>query len=80
MHGKTLDGLRLSDILRAVKSLPNLSIREGTRHPYLLYSPGLHPCPVASSTHARRMLVPWLKQATGYESEPLYQALRQGSW
>lgn len=76
--GKTLDGIRLSAIVRMASAIPGIAVREGTKHPYMLLYAGLRPCPVAESTHARRMLVPWLRQATGYSTNDLYASLQSG--
>jgi len=80
MKGKTLDGIKLNKILRVVEDLTGIEIRPGTNHPHILKYAGLQPCPVAESTHAERMLVPWLKKATGHEKTRIYQALRKGYW
>ena len=80
MKGKTLDGIKLSKILRTVKELTGIEARAGTNHPHILEYAGQRPCPLAESTHAKRMLVPWLKKVTGYEPQRIYQALKQGYW
>jgi len=76
---KTRDGHRLEKILSLAREI-GATIREGTKHPYMLNYPGLRPCPVAPSTDAKRMIIPWLAQATGYTRKEIYTALRKGSW
>ena len=80
MGGKrTQDGISLRDILRAATEI-GIRIRDGRNHPYNLEYPGLRPCPVATSTHAKRMVVPWMEQATGKDRKEIYEALRRGYW
>ncbi|HVY01679.1 MAG TPA: hypothetical protein VHA12_02870 [Candidatus Nanoarchaeia archaeon] len=76
---KTRDGLRLRDILRA-STEAGAGYREGTNHPLLLTYQGMRPCPIATSTDARRMVTPWLAQATGRSAYETYESLRRGSW
>lgn len=76
---KTQDGINLKDILRAAAE-KGIEIRNGRNHPFILEYPGLRACPVATSTHAKRMLVPWIEKATGIAREQVYLALRQGYW
>lgn len=80
MKGKTTDGIRLSTIVRMAEALPGVTVREGTKHPYVLQYAGLRPCPVAKSTDAKRMLVPWMRQITGQEGSDIYACLRSGEW
>jgi len=74
---RTQDGLSLRGILKVALDA-GIEIRKGGKHPYNLICPNMRPCPVAVSTHAKRMLVPWMAEATGIERGELYQALRQG--
>ena len=76
---KTRDGIRLEKILKVARAI-GATIREGTKHPYILNYEGLRPCPVATSTDAKRMVAPWLALATDYTRKEAYQALRKGSW
>jgi len=76
---KTRDGVKLASILRAA-ALAGIGYRTGTNHPYLLTREGLRPCPIANSTHAKRMVVPWLAEATGRDRQATYECLRNGSW
>lgn len=76
---KTRDGIRLTEIVR-VAMQAGAGIREGTKHAYMLLYAGLRPCPVATSTHAERMVAPWLAQATGRSKQEAYEAMRQGYW
>jgi len=78
-RNKTRDGYRLEKILDLARGI-GATIREGTKHPYVLNYPGLRPCPIASSTNAKRMVAPWLAQATGYARKDVYTALTQGHW
>jgi len=76
---KTRDGIRLTEIIRlAVQA--GIDIREGTKHAYMLLYQGLRPCPIATSTHAERMVAPWLAQATGRPKREVYEAMRRGYW
>ena len=77
---RTRDGIRISKIIQAVQGIGDLEVRKGTKHLYILNYGNLIPCPVEKSTSARTMLVPWLKQATGFNRETIYQALRKGRW
>ena len=77
---QTRDGIRLSNIINIAREIEGLTVREGRNHPYVLNLNGQRPCPVAESTDARRMLVPWFRQATGYNTNRVYQALQRGSW
>lgn len=78
-QNKTIDGVKLQDIIRTA-SEAGASIRQGHSHAYILNYDGLRPCPIASSTHAQRMVAPWLAQATGRDKQETYQALRRGYW
>jgi len=80
MKGKTRDGIRLSTIVRMVSELAAVKIREGANHPLILSAYGLRPCPVAQSSHAERMIAPWLEKATGYSKREIYSAFRSGCW
>ncbi len=76
---KTCDGIKLKDILQAAREA-GARIREGNSHAYILNYSGLRPCPVATSTHAERMVAPWLAQATGRTKHESYEAIRRGYW
>lgn len=79
MAQKTLDGIRLKDVLKVAEEV-GARIRQGTNHPYVLNYEALRPCPVAKSTHAGRMVAPWLAQATGRTKQEAYTAMRRGYW
>ena len=66
--------------MRIVKLAEQLEIkvREGSKHPFILMYDGIRPCPVAESTHARKMLVPWFKSITGYDTQLIYSSLKSG--
>ena len=77
---KTQDGIKVSNILNVARAL-GIDIREsGGNHPHVLNFPNLRPCPIASSTDARRMVVPWIRQATGYDNQTIYESFRRGQW
>ena len=76
---KTRDGIRLTDVLKAA-TLAGAGIRQGAKHAYMLLYPGSRPCPVATSTHAERMVAPWLAHATGRSKQEAYAAIRNGYW
>jgi hypothetical protein len=77
---KTRDGIRINDIVSVAQEVSGITIRPGTNHPYVLKAPNMMPCPLATTTDARRMVAPWLSQYTGKTSMECYDALRQGSW
>lgn len=80
MAQKTLDGLRITKVLKALEEI-GATIREGTNHPYIASIEGYEKvCPIAGSTNARTMIVPWIKQKTSYDTQTIYQALRRGRW
>lgn len=78
--GKTRDGIKLSNIVKLAYQVSDIEIRDGTKHSYILNYDGLRPCPVAESTIAKTMLVPWLKKATGYDRTTIYQSMKKGKW
>ncbi len=77
---KTRDGIRLSDIISAVRGIEGVGIRQGTKHPYMLMYGQMRPCPVAESTDAKYMIVPWLRQILPYDNRTIYSGLRRGSF
>jgi len=76
---KTRDGIRLTEIIRVATEI-GAQIRSGTNHPYILNYDGLRPCPIATSTHAERMVAPWIAQAAGKSKQEAYRAMRKGYW
>ena len=74
---KTRDGIKLRNILKVAQEI-GAQVREGTKHAYILNYQTLRPCPVATSTDARKMVTPWMVQATGMDSTSLYKSLRRG--
>lgn len=78
-NGKTRDGISIDKVIRMVQNI-GVSIRNGTNHHYILNYENLRPCPVAQSTNAKTMLVPWLKQILEYGNKDIYQALKNGRW
>jgi hypothetical protein len=77
---KTRDGIKLETIISMTTKIPGIEIRGGTKHKYLLSYEMLRPCPIAESTNAKTMVVPWLKKSTGYSAEYIYSSLKNGSW
>lgn len=75
---KTQDGIKLTNILAAVKDIPGIVVKTGTNHPYLLKYESMQPCPLAKSTHAKRMLVPWLYQVINQNKQAIYLGLKKG--
>jgi hypothetical protein len=78
---KTRDGIKLTDIMSAVKEIEGVRIRQGTKHPYVLLYEQLRPCPIAESTDVKRMVVPWLKQVDTlklYAKQIIYTGIKQG--
>ena len=78
---KTRDGIKLSKLEKTLSSISGVTFREGTNHPLIAYAEGYtRPCPIASSTDAKKMVVSWVKEVTGYtNAQKIYQALRSGS-
>ena len=76
---RTRDGIRLSDIVHAAEE-KGICVRPGSKHRYVLTLEYHRPCPLAESTDARRMIVPWMREALGYDNNTIYQALRDGTW
>jgi len=74
---RTQDGLDLNRILNVAQEM-GAEIRTCGKHPYNLNYEGMRPCPIATSTHAKKMVVPWMAEATGLERTTLYRALRRG--
>ena len=78
---KTRDGIKLTQILSALEEITELTIRQGTKHPYMLGYKQLRPCPLAESTDTKHMLIPWLKQVDelkSYDKQTIYLGLKQG--
>ena len=71
---QTRDGIRLTNIINVARGIEGITVREGRNHPFILNLNGQRPCPVAESTNAR------FRQATGYNTNEIYQALQRGSW
>lgn len=76
---KTKDGIKLEKIIRVAMKAGAIK-RNGANHRYILNYPELRPCPVAPSTNARTMIVPWIQEITNYNSKTIYTALRKGKW
>ncbi|MBN1645226.1 hypothetical protein JW851_04310 [Candidatus Woesearchaeota archaeon] len=80
MANKTRDGIKLTQIIQMLTKLSGVEIRKGKKHPYIAMYNGLRPCPVAASTDAKTMIVPWIEQASGYERNNIYSSLKSGKW
>jgi len=86
IRGKTSDGLRLGDLVRTLMQLPDVSVKEGSRHQLLLkYNaepaygmPGL--CALGRSTSYKRHILPWVKKVTGYDAGTVNYAVQHGCW
>ena len=76
--GKTRDGVRIKNIEKVARALQGVTLRDGRNHTTILNYEGMRPCPVARSTNARTMLVPWLQEITGYSADELYNFLKTG--
>lgn len=55
---KTRDGLKLNMVIKMLEKLPEVSIRPGRNHPNIAMKDGLRPCPIATSTDVKQMVVP----------------------
>tara|TARA_Y100000310_G_scaffold339688_1_gene433143 strand:+ start:1220 stop:1483 length:264 start_codon:yes stop_codon:yes gene_type:complete len=77
---KTIDGISISGIVRMLSTLSGVQIMKGRNHPFLAKRDGIRPCPIASSTHAKEMLVPWIVDITGYNPNEIYSSLKKGKW
>ncbi|MBI2558685.1 hypothetical protein HYW20_05155 [Candidatus Woesearchaeota archaeon] len=77
---KTSDGISISAIVKLLGQLPGVSIRQGSNHPFIAVKDGMRPCPIATSTNAKIMLVPWVAEATGYDRKAIYSSFRSGGW
>ncbi len=76
----TRDGIKLSKVVRSLERMPGVSVRSGTKHPFIAKMKGYsRPCPISGSTHAKKMVVPWLREVTGItDSNRLYSCLKAG--
>jgi len=81
-RNKTRDGIKLRNVARALRGITGVSIRGGTNHPFIAFAEGYsRPCPLASSTDARRMVVPWIREVTSFtDPNQIYSSLRNGEW
>ncbi len=75
---KTIDGINLADIVRAVKDVEGVRIRHGAKHTYVLNYAGMKPCPLSTNINVRKCIVPWLYEITGLERYSIYESLRNG--
>jgi hypothetical protein len=75
---KTIDGIKLSTIVKTMKGVKGIEIRPGTKHRLVAEAPEMRSCPIATSTHARRMLAPWFAQYIGCSATEAYSHLKSG--
>jgi hypothetical protein len=82
MKKTTEDGIPLKNLLKLIEEIEEVSVRTGSKHPHILNSNKMPPCPVSGSTNAKKMVVPWLREATGdnYNNNDIYQAIKTGNW
>ncbi|MAH46442.1 hypothetical protein CMI37_11460 [Candidatus Pacearchaeota archaeon] len=72
---KTRDGIKLSKVVKLAQGL-GATVRGATKHPFVLNYDGMRPCPVATSTDAKRMVAPWIAEITGCTNQEAYQSMR----
>ena len=78
---KTRDGIKISKLVKILeKMIPNVEFRSGGKHVYVANYSGMRPCPIATSTDARRMVTPWVAKITGYEPNKIYNSMKTGKW
>jgi len=79
---KTIDGIRLSSVARALEELSFVSVKRGYDEPYVAFRDAYPiPCIITQKVDARKMIVPWVQEISDFKSpERIYQALRSGSW
>lgn len=77
---KTRDGLKINNVVKSLETIDNVVLRKGTKHPKIAVREGYaRRCPIATSTNAKKMIVPWVKEVTGYDNaKQIYNALRSG--
>ena len=77
---ETRDGIRIKNVIKTIRGIDDVVIRHGTNHNNIAVREGYaRCCPIATSTHARKMIVPWVKEVTGYDNaKHIYNALRAG--
>jgi hypothetical protein len=82
MTNKTRDGIKLKTLVKSLEKIVGVTIRAGTNHPYVAEIRGhATSCPIAASTNARTMVVPWVRRYTNYSnSNEIYDALKTGEW
>lgn len=77
---KSRDGIKLSQVVRMLEELPGVKIRDGSKHAFIAQRANQRPCPIAASTDVKRMVVPWIEEATGMHRDDIYTSLRGGEW
>ena len=88
IRGRTSDGIRLNDVVNAALQIPNVQVRQGSRHTLVLKYCGVPEtgydrpgtCAVGRTTSYMRHIVPWLKKITGYDRDRINEAVAQGCW
>ena len=76
---KTADGLGFKEIGDLALALGG-TVRQGTKHNYIIQLPTQRAVPLAESTHAQQMLMPYFRQATDYSNREILDAMRRGAW
>ena len=77
---KTIDGIKLGQIVNLLSKLSGVVVRNGAKHPYVAEIDGKDPCPIATTTDAKKMVVPWVAKVTGYDRKKIYKSLKKGTW
>jgi hypothetical protein len=82
MTNRTIDGLRIERVARTISnsfSHLGIEVRTARSHPYAISFPGMMPCALASSTHVRRQIAPFISRASNgsYSPNQVYEVLRQ---
>ncbi|MDP6527507.1 MAG: hypothetical protein QF858_01335 [Candidatus Pacebacteria bacterium] len=74
---KTRDGIKLSKIVKLARGL-GIGVTTRTKHPWALDYAGMDKvCVLATSTHARNMVAPWIARAMGYTPTQAYEMIRR---
>lgn len=88
IRGKTRDGMQLGDVVNTMLKLPNVIMKDGSRHAMLFKYCGQPAyagvpaglCAVGASTSYRNHIVPWVKKVTGYDAYRINEAFQNKSW
>jgi hypothetical protein len=77
---KTRNGVHISAIERALAEVPGVTLRDGAQHAIVAMADGFYPCAIATSSHCRRQIAPWVARVTSYSASVAYEMLRGGYW